>query len=107
MPNVLPTQKTEWGFWGTSNRNGYNTQLTWEAAADILTTAFDLQPSDVRDLLDAKFGRHLADDLSFIKDGPTSYEKVEQHMMQRLSVASWRKWFEDAIRDLRIGDVNN
>ena len=50
------------GFWGTAGRNGYDQQMTWEAACDALATAFDLTPERVRDLLDARFGR-LADDL--------------------------------------------
>jgi hypothetical protein len=98
---ILPTKNTEWGFWGTAGRNGYDQQMSWEAACDALVTAFDLTPEQVRVLLDARFGRHLADDLSFILGGPASREAIEQHMMKRLADRGWRKWFERAVREAR------
>ena len=98
---ILPTNNTDWGFWGTAGRNGYDQQMTCEAASDALATAFDLTPEQVRDLLDARFGRHLADDLSFIPDGPVSREAIEQHIMKRLADRGWRKWFERAVREAR------
>ena len=98
---ILPTNNTEWGFWGTAGRNGYDQKMTWEAASDVLATAFDLTPEQVRDLLDARFGRLLADDLSFIPGGPVSREAIEQHIMRRLADRGWRKWFERAVRKAR------
>lgn len=95
------TQNPEWGFWGTATRNGYDPQMTWDAAADALATAFDLKDDEVRILLDARFGRHLADDLSFIAGGPATPEKIETHLMARLTERGWRKWFEDAIREAK------
>jgi hypothetical protein len=96
---ILPTNNTEWGFWGTAGRNGYDQQMTWEAASDALATAFNLTPEQVRDLLDARFGRHLADDLSLISGGPVSREAIENHLMMRLADRGWRKWFERAVRE--------
>ena len=98
---IMPTNNTEWGFWGTAGHNGYDQQMTWEAASDALATAFNLTPERVRDLLDARFGRHLADDLSFIAGGPVSPEAVEHHIMKRLADRGWRKWFERAVREAR------
>lgn len=74
-----------------------------EAASDALATAFDLTPEEVRDLLDARFGRHLADDLSFIPGGPVSREAIETHIMTRLADRCWRKWFEKAVREAKSG----
>ena len=107
MINVLPTRNVEWGFWGTANRNGYDPHLTWQATSDTLATAFDLTRDEVRDLLDARFGRHLADELSFIAGGPTSYELIEEHIMKRVADRGWRKWFEKAIGDLRAVRILN
>jgi hypothetical protein len=64
---ILPTANKEWGFWGTAERNGYDAELTWKAASNFLIAEFDLTAEQARDVLDARFGRHLADDLSFIK----------------------------------------
>ena len=98
---ILATNNTEWGFWGTAGRNGYDQQMTWEAVSDALATAFDLTLEQVRDLLDARFGRHLADDLSLIPGGPVNPEAVDQHIMKRLADRGWRKWFERAVREAR------
>ena len=35
---ILPTNNTDWGFWGTAGRNGYDQQMTWEAVSDALAT---------------------------------------------------------------------
>ena len=98
---TLPTNNTGWGFWVTAGHNGYDQQMAWEAVSDALATAFELTPEQVRDVLDARLGRHLADDLSFIAGGPVSREAIEQHIMKRLADRGWRKWFETAVREVR------
>ena len=98
---ILPTGNEAWGFWGTSTRNGYDAAMAWEAASDALATAFDLTPIQIRDLLDSRFGRHLADDLSFIEGGPASPQAIETHIMTRLADHRWRRWFEQAVDDVR------
>ena len=98
---ILPTANEIWGFWGTSGRNGYNQQMTWEAASDALATAFELTPEQVRDLLDARFGRHLADDLSVIPGGPVTAKAIEEHITKRLANRGWRKWFESSVWEIR------
>ena len=75
--------------------------MAWEAASDALSTAFDLTPEQVRDLLDARFGRHLADDLSFAPGEPVSPEAIERHIMSRLASVRHRKWFEKAVREVK------
>jgi hypothetical protein len=98
---IIPTANEAWGFWGTCGHNGYDQAMAWEAASDALATAFDLTPEEVRDLLDARFGRHLADDLSFIPSGPVSREAIENHIMMRLADRRWRRWFEKAVREAK------
>ena len=99
--NAPATQNPDWGFSGTATRNGYEPQMTWDAAADAVATAFDLKDDEVRTLLDARFGRHLADDLSFISGGPATPEVIEHHIMARLADRGWRRWFETAVREAR------
>jgi len=48
-----------------------------------------------------RFGRHLADDLSFIPGGPVSREAIEQHIMAGLADRCERKWFEKAVHEAR------
>jgi hypothetical protein len=96
---ILPTENKEWGFWGTAERNGYDTALAWNTASQFLMGAFDLTTEQARDVLDARFGRHLADDLSFIK-GALTAETIAAHLKLRIADAGWRTTFENAIRDV-------
>lgn len=102
---ILPTGNKEWGFWGTSGHNGYDAELTWEAASRFLAKEFDLTPEQTRDVLDARFGRHLADDLSFIDNGkdnahgPISAEAITKHLTMRVADKGWRDSSENAIRE--------
>ena len=97
----LPTENESFGFWGTSVVNGYDAPTAWDAASRVLAEALKLTPEETRDLLDARFGRHLSDDLSFIKGGPVDFETVERHIMGRLADRKWRKWFETAVREAK------
>lgn len=100
----LPTQNEEWGFFGTSKSNGYDAELTWNTASRFLIKEFGLTPEEARTVLDARFGRHLADDLSFIKgrpgiaSGPTSEKAITAHLQMRIAGKGWRDCFENAIR---------
>ncbi len=102
---LQPTANQEWGFWGTSVRNGYDAELVWDAASRFLAKEFDLTAEQARDVLDARFGRHLADDLSFIENGagnakgPISIDAVTKHLTARVADQGWRDCFENAIRE--------
>ncbi|PZP83296.1 MAG: hypothetical protein DI582_11200 [Azospirillum brasilense] len=91
------TANHEWGFWGTSVRNGYDAELTWDTASRFLAKHFDLTAEQARDVLDARFGRHLADDLSFIEGAPDTAEKITAHLAERITDKGWRKHFEQSI----------
>ena len=95
----LPTNNEEWGFWGTSVSNGYDAALTWDTASRFFAKTFDLTPEETRTLLDARFGRHLADDLSFIDGGPSTAEAITTHLEKRYADKGWRKHYEKAIRE--------
>ena len=99
--SALATQHATWGFWGTAKRNGYDPQMTWDAAADVLATAFNLRNEEVRTLLDARFGRHLADDLSYIVGGPATPHVIEHHIMARIVDRGSRRWFETAVQEAK------
>ena len=98
---ILPTANHEWGFWGTSIHNGYDAPMAWDAASHVLADTFKLSPEQTRDLLDARFGRHLADDLSFIKGGPKSGQAITDHINSRLADRKWRSTFERAVREVK------
>lgn len=101
---LLPTKNEDWGFWGTSVRNGYDAALTWNAASRFIAKEFDLTAEQTRDVLDTSFGRHLADDLSFIKNGedeakgPINIAAITKHLTMRVADRGWRDCFENAIR---------
>lgn len=98
---IIRTGNPSWGFWGACSCNAFDQQAAWLAVCDALMTAFDLTEEQVRDLLDARFGRWLADDLSFIRGGPTSYQAIERHIMARLADSRWRGWFATAVSEAR------
>lgn len=101
----LPTANQEWGFWGTSKANGYDAELTWDTTSRFLAENFDLSPEQARNVLDSRFGRHLADDLSFIEGepgiakGPSSAKAVSKHLASRITDKGWRDCFESAIAE--------
>ena len=59
------TRNREWGFFGTCAANGHaDPEAAWDEAMAILTDPkgrFALEADEARDLLDATWGRHLAD----------------------------------------------
>ena len=61
------TRNRDWGFFGTCVSNGHqDAEAAWDEAMATLTDPkgrFALNAEDARDLLDATWGRHLADDL--------------------------------------------
>ena len=95
----LPTNNPEWGFWGTSVSNGYDAAMTWDTASRFFAKTFNLTPEETRTLLDARFGRHLADDLSFINGGPATADAITAHLEKRNADKGWRRHFEKAIRE--------
>ena len=103
---ILKTENKDWGFWGTSDCNGYDAELTWNAASTFLMTEFELNAEQARDVLDSRFGRHLADDLSFIENGkgeskgPISTAAINKHLTLRVADQGLRDCFENAIRDV-------
>lgn len=65
--NILPTNNPEWGFYGTIKDRDLDVEDEWNKAFEyILNKKFKvngrpLTPIQVRDFLDAKSGRHIAD----------------------------------------------
>ena len=103
--NPLLTANPEWGFWGTNIRSDYDAPMVWNAMSKLLAERFDLTPEHTRDLLDARFGRHLADELSFIKGGPVSPEAIAKHIDNILQDRDWMRYFQKAINDIRIETI--
>lgn len=93
MAKVLKTENEIWGFWGTSERNGWDMKMSWEAAFIFLSERFSISSEKTRDLLDSRFGRHLSDDLSFIKS-PLTTESITAHLKARFAAdrADWTHW---------------
>jgi hypothetical protein len=100
----IPTENEQYGFWGTSVSNGYDAALTWDTASRFLSEHFDLTPEQACKVLDSRFGRHLADQLSYIKSkpgiasGPSSAAAIIEHLKTLVTDLGWRDCFENAIR---------
>ncbi len=65
---ILPTQNTEWGFFGTigriENDPAADAGKAWEIASRRIAEATIASPEGVRDFLDSRHGRHFADDVA-------------------------------------------
>lgn len=96
--NILPTNNQDWGLWGTCIHNDYNPQMTWEAVSRFMMKEFDLTPEQTRDVLDARFGRHLADDLSNVY-GIMSETNITTHLKLRMVDKKWRNSYEKSITE--------
>jgi hypothetical protein len=63
----LKTRNPEWGFYGTMRINRYDDpDAAWKETIEALTDLhgrFRFEPETARDLLDATWGRHLADEM--------------------------------------------
>ena len=83
------TRNRDWGFFGTCVSNGHaDAEAAWDEAMATLTDSkgrFRLQAEDARDLLDATWGRHLADQVVGQEIGGA----IED-------LASDRRWLKDA-----------
>ena len=62
MP-ILPTNNTEWGFFGTI-RHHAESETAWELAMPAIQRATGSPEIAVRDFLDSTHGRHFADDVA-------------------------------------------
>ncbi len=64
----LPTQNTEWGFWGAigriENDPAADAARAWEIASRRIAEVTTASPEGVRDFLDSRHGRHFADDVA-------------------------------------------
>lgn len=60
---ILKTQNTKWGFWGTTNMNysDEETKKRWNNVFGILLDLSGLEPEKIREFLDDRMGRYLAD----------------------------------------------
>ncbi|MCA1907926.1 MAG: hypothetical protein LDL39_06155 [Magnetospirillum sp.] len=59
----LPTNNSEWGFFGTIHDHADQAEA-WNLAMTAIQTATDCPDHAVRDFLDSTSGRHFADDIA-------------------------------------------
>jgi hypothetical protein len=80
---ILPTENTEWGFWGTM---GEHAAAAWPIAFAAIRAATEADPDAVRAFLDSRHGRHFADEVvSRMQDG-TLEQAVEA------TTRGWMAW---------------
>jgi hypothetical protein len=60
---ILPTENEKWGFYGTRVSDSPKTaEKNWNTASTLLVKLSGKSPEIVRDFLDSKYGRWLADE---------------------------------------------
>ncbi|MBF0354951.1 MAG: hypothetical protein HQL43_06935 [Alphaproteobacteria bacterium] len=103
IETILPTENPDWGMWGTSIRSGYDAEMCWQVASRFLAKTFKLKPEQAQGLLDHRFGRHLADDLSFIQGGPVNEEAIKAHLAARLAQPAWKNLVRITLKEIKAG----
>lgn len=58
---ILPTQNTDWGFWGAMREHAAD---AWPMAFTAIHDATAADPESVRAFLDSRHGRHVADEIA-------------------------------------------
>lgn len=86
---TLPTRNAEWGFHGTI-RHHADSNVAWGIAFAAIARATQTSPEGVRDFLDSRNGRHVADDVA---NGLVS-GKALQHAIDT-TVTRWMGWTID------------
>lgn len=61
---ILETQNKEWGFWGTVSEfvDSDKIQKLWCEASKIIQEKAEFTAIETRNLLDSRWGRHMADE---------------------------------------------
>lgn len=77
--NILPSQNEVAGFYQTFNCNDVARNAAWRAAFTGIATRMGWSAEIVREWLDSKHGRWLADELYNAK----STEEIEQAILKR------------------------
>jgi hypothetical protein len=81
---ILPTENTEWVFWGTM---GEEAAAAWPIAFAAILDATDADPDAVRAFLDSRHGRLFADEVrNATHDGDSLADAIAN------TVARWMKW---------------
>ncbi len=101
---ILPPRNPTSGFWAAAARNGHDAEAVWVAASEALGTVFDLQPAEVRSLMDSDLGQLLADDIGFIDGDARDPDAIEDLIRSRLHHAGWHRLYTQAIAAVRTAD---
>ncbi len=89
---MITTTNASWGFFGTLRSNGAtDAEAIFDDAARALVAKLDLTPDQARAVLDARIGRHMADQR---RDGESGKDLVERLLANR----GWARDIRAAIR---------
>ena len=84
------TRNREWGFHGTCVTNGHqDPEAAWDEMMGLLTDPrgrFRFAPEVARDLLDAPWGRHLANEVVGTECGPAVEELANDRRWMRTTL---------------------
>lgn len=83
--DILESRNRQYGFYGTSVKSGVTgIKREWATAFRWVASAMpNWSPENIRDFLDSRIGRHLAD------------EALERRGVANVDPARWRAWMND------------
>lgn len=86
MTEILKTQNKIWGFWGAASNHiehKEDMQAFWDKAAEIIQSK-GLTPQQTLDLMDSRWGRHIADEFAEeLNCDLETFEKAFKHKMTK------------------------
>jgi hypothetical protein len=96
-PNTLPSRNEAWGFFGTI-RHHAEPNHAWALAMGAIAKTTDCPEEAVRDFLDSRYGRHLADDVA---NGLFSGRDLPAAINS--AIERWMEWRIDARIERELG----
>jgi hypothetical protein len=86
---TLPSKNQGWGFFGTMQHGGADPMQSWNAASEMIAAATEASTQGVRDFLDSRHGRRVADDVlcRLAEVGPHRLEEAIEATIDR-----WMGW---------------
>lgn len=92
---TISTNNEAWGLWRTCETAGMDTRHVWDTCIAYYVKNHNMTEEQARDMMDARYGRHLADYLSGIAG---SIEQGLQWVDQ-----NWTKWVRNEVKAAKNG----
>lgn len=90
----MASQNKDWGFYGTIKSifdlSGRDTDKVFDFAENLISKIYDIKDEKSSEFLDSKWGRHLADEITFhVKKYDLELEEIKEAVKKTIEGAKW------------------